>query len=721
MTATKEFRFREVLKKMGLRSVLASMLAFFITVALTSVVGYQFYRTTKENIHLQGKVNAVQSAKELDGYLLVRKNTVILAGHVVDEMILEGRPNSEILAYLSAESLSIKKSIDKDYTGLYGWINGEYLDGDGWIPEEGYVATERPWYRETIADDSDITFVTPYIDAQTGAVLTTVAETLSDGVSVIALDITLSRVQEITEENARRTSGSYGLVLDETGQVIAHSDRSELGKNYLEETDTLGAALAEKLYSEDSGAFELSYQGQKYMVITEKIGGDWQSISLINIRVFYRPLIIILSLLGLFMLLEAIVFIVILYNQSAKNLALASAEEAQSASRAKSRFLSRMSHEIRTPINAIIGLNSIALRDESISPHTRDELNKIGASARHLLSIVNDILDMSRIESGRMELKEEKFSFRDFLDQICIIVGGQCEDKGLRFVCSEEGEFDEYYVGDNLKLKQVLINILGNSVKFTAPPGAITFTVTQSACTNDKAVFRFTMSDTGIGMDKEFIPRLFEAFSQEGTDNTSRYGGSGLGMAITKSFVEMMGGEIQVESEKGVGSTFTVTVTLGRLSEAEKAEMTAGEDASADKPTLEGLHLLIVEDQEMNAEVLSDLLELENMSCEWAENGKRGVELFSRSGKGHFDAILMDMRMPVMDGLTATREIRKLGHPDARTIPIIALSANAFEEDVNQCLRAGMNVHLSKPVDIDLLKETLGELLASRPPVNDAE
>ena len=449
------------------------------------------------------------------------------------------------------------------------------------------------------------------------------------------------------------------------------------------------------------------------MVISEKIGDDWQSVSLINIRVFYRPLMIVMSLLILFTILEAIVFLTIIYNQSVKNLAVASAEAAENASRAKSRFLSRMSHEIRTPINAIIGLDSIALRDESISPHTRDELNKIGTSARHLLSIVNDILDMSRIESGRMELREEKFSFRDFLEQICIIVDGQCEDKGLRFVCSREEGLEEYYVGDSLKLKQVLINVLGNSVKFTDAPGTITLNAAQTACNDERATLRFEMTDTGIGMDKEFIPRLFEAFSQEDTGNTTRYGGSGLGMAITRSFVEMMGGTIRVESEKGFGSSFTVTVTVGRAKENEKAA-TAGKDAKSAEVLPDRLHLLIVEDQEMNAEVLADLLELENISSEWAENGKRGVEMFAESEKGRFDVILMDMRMPVMDGLTATREIRKLDHPDALTIPIIALSANAFEEDVRQCLEAGMNAHLSKPVDLDRLKETLGRLLETR-------
>ena len=272
---------------------------------------------------------------------------------------------------------------------------------------------------------------------------------------------------------------------------------------------------------------------------------------------------------------------------------------------------------------------------------------------------------------------------------------------------------DHYYIGDSMKLKQSLINILGNSVKFTEPPGKVTFTVEQKSFENDKAILCFTIHDTGIGMDKEFIPKLFEAFSQEDSGNTSRYGGSGLGMAITGSFIKILGGEIKVESEKGVGSIFTVTVPLSKVNEVDY-QKTEKEELPAQDFSLAGLHILIAEDQEMNAEILAELLEIEEADSEWAENGQRAVEIFETSNPGQFDAILMDMRMPVMDGLTATREIRKLSRPDAQEIPIIALSANAFEEDVKQCLQAGMNAHLPKPVDIDKLKETLNEMIRQR-------
>lgn len=385
--------------------------------------------------------------------------------------------------------------------------------------------------------------------------------------------------------------------------------------------------------------------------------------------------------------------------------ALTRAEEANSA---KTAFLSSMSHEIRTPMNAIIGLDNIALHDPNISEHTRDELEKIGSSARHLLALINDILDMSRIESGRMELKKEEFDFREMLDQISVIINGQCEDKGLDFICRKVEPLDEYFTGDALRLRQVIINILGNSVKFTDAPGTVTFTVEQSDDNEESRMLHFTMQDTGIGMDESFIPKLFEAFSQEDATTTNRYGGSGLGMALTKNMVDLMGGNIEVESEKGRGTTFRVNIPLLR---ANHVEVQDTQDESVPGVSLAGIHVLIAEDMEINAEVLGDLLEMEEITSEWAENGRRAVEMFGQSETGHFDAILMDMRMPVMDGLSATMEIRKMDRPDAAAIPIIALTANAFEDDVKQCLSAGMNAHLSKPVDIDQLKETLGRFL----------
>ena len=313
---------RDVLKNIGTRSIIASLMVFLLTVAATFIGGIKLYDSTKESIVLQGEVNAQQSAMSFDRYLLVRKNTVLLAGNVVNNMLADDRSESEILEYITHESQSVKASIDKDYTGLYGWVRNQYLDGDGWVPDQDFVPTQRPWYTETMADNSDITFVSPYLDAQTHTIMMTLATRLNDGVSVLALDISLEQIQQITEEIARQTRGSYCFVLNKDGKVIAHSDPGELGKNYLEETETLGSSVVQTLYADDNHQFELAYGGQQYMVYAEKLEGGWYCASLVNTAEFYRPLKIILALLIILTLLEAAVFIAVFYHLSSKNLAI---------------------------------------------------------------------------------------------------------------------------------------------------------------------------------------------------------------------------------------------------------------------------------------------------------------------------------------------------------------------------------------------------------------
>ena len=520
--------------------------------------------------------------------------------------------------------------------------------------------------------------------------------------------------------------------------------------------------------------------------------------------------------------------------------ALASAEE---ANKAKTSFLSSMSHEIRTPMNAIIGLDNLALHDPALSEQTRDYLEKIGGSARHLLELINDILDMSRIESGRIELRKEEFSFSGMLEQINTMVMSQCSDKGLKYECRLLSRVDSHYIGDDMKLKEVLINILSNAIKFTDAPGSVTLTVERTAVFEEQSTLKFCIKDTGIGMDKEFIPKIFDAFSQEDGSRKNRFGSTGLGMAITKRIVEMMNGTITVTSEKGVGTEFTVVITLRNVDrqDVEKADsidhgklhilvvdddeiaaeharmvldeigirsdiclngqdalrmlelqqakqepynlvlmdrnlaekdsletirqirehyrsdttviiltayhwddiqaeaLNAGVDSFLAKPLfasnvvseferiarrnnlglfkekkradLAGRRILLAEDIDINAEIMMDILDMKDAKTDHAENGRIVVEMFQNSAVGAYDAILMDVRMPEMDGLEAAAAIRALDRPDAKTIPIIALTANAFDEDVQRSLQAGMNAHLSKPVEPDHLYQTLEELI----------
>ncbi len=529
----------------------------------------------------------------------------------------------------------------------------------------------------------------------------------------------------------------------------------------------------------------------------------------------------------------------------ARNQALAEAlAAAEEANKAKTAFLSNMSHEIRTPMNAIIGLDSLALHSGSLAPETHEYLEKIGGSARHLLGLINDILDMSRIESGRMVLRREEFSFRTMLEQINTMVMAQCSEKGLRYECHMTGGVSDYYIGDDMKLKQVLINMLSNAIKFTDAPGSVTLSVERTATFKDQSTLKFVIRDTGIGMDEKFIPRIFESFSQEDSGRSSKYGSTGLGMAITKNIVELMNGTISVESQKGVGSAFTVILSLKNaehtglstsyikpgemrvlvvddeeiaaeharmvldeagiqadtcLSGAEALQMLevqhtkhtpynlvlmdwkmpemdglevsrlirerydwettviiltsfnweeimdealhAGVDSFLSKPLfasnvideferiarknnmelfrenrradLKGKRILLAEDILINAEIVRQILLMKEAVIDHAENGRIALEMFRDSDEYCYDAILMDVRMPEMDGLEAAAAIRALPRKDAATVPIIAMTANAFDEDVQRSLQVGMNAHLSKPVEPEHLYQTLEERIWS--------
>ena len=387
-------------------------------------------------------------------------------------------------------------------------------------------------------------------------------------------------------------------------------------------------------------------------------------------------------------------------------------KEAEQANAAKQEFLSSMSHDIRTPMNAIIGMTSLALDNTDDPKRVRDYLGKIALSSKHLLGLINDVLDISKIESGKMTLNVEPVSLREAMDSIVNIMQPQVTAKNQQFKAAAREILSENVRCDGVRLNQVLINLLGNAVKFTPEKGAVQLTVYQEALPEDASRVRthFLVSDTGIGMSKEYQKVIFESFSREDNTRVRKTEGSGLGMAITKCIVDAMGGTISVRSEQGRGSEFHVVLDLEKAAAPAASEAADGAAERVNDVVLKGRRILLAEDNELNWEVARELLSILELELDWAENGEICVEKFRNSPVGHYDAIIMDVRMPVMDGYEATAAIRGLEREDA-DIPIIAMTADAFSEDIQRCLEHGMNDHLAKPIDIQAVTFKLKKYL----------
>ena len=387
-------------------------------------------------------------------------------------------------------------------------------------------------------------------------------------------------------------------------------------------------------------------------------------------------------------------------------------KEAEQANAAKQEFLSSMSHDIRTPMNAIIGMTSLALDNTDDAKRVRDYLGKIALSSKHLLGLINDVLDISKIESGKMTLNVEPVSLREAMDSIVNIMQPQVTAKNQQFKAAAREILSENVCCDGVRLNQVLINLLGNAVKFTPEKGAVQLTVYQEALPEDASRVRthFLVSDTGIGMSKEYQKVIFESFSREDNTQVRKTEGSGLGMAITKCIVDAMGGTISVRSEQGRGSEFHVVLDLEKAAAPAASEAADGAAERVNDVVLKGRRILLAEDNELNWEVARELLSILELELDWAENGEICVEKFRNSPAGHYDAIIMDVRMPVMVGYEATAAIRGLERTDA-DIPIIAMTADAFSEDIQRCLERGMNDHLAKPIDIQAVTFKLKKYL----------
>ena len=452
-------------------------------------------------------------------------------------------------------------------------------------------------------------------------------------------------------------------------------------------------------------------------------------------RLAYQyPAIIVLT--GLCVLVTAVCIALAIRSQRFRAETEKALRKAEEASVAKTEFLSNMSHDIRTPINGIMGMLDIAEDNFDNKARVRDCMTKMRGAASHLLSLINDVLDMTKIESGNMQMLDTSFDLRALLDSCCSIVEGQIVDRHMTFTKQIGPFWHPYLIGSELHIRQVLINILSNAVKYTPDGGEINFRAKETLFEEGLVHLRMEIKDNGIGMSEEFLQHIFEPFTQEQRSSRTHYKGTGLGMAITKKLVDQMHGSLDVESEPGKGSTFIVRLSLplGTPPKAEPSVVVrhaasaaasgsswddapaAGAETAAAAPAaaetvlpLAGLHLLLAEDNELNSEIATALLEEQGASITAVENGRLALEAIQNAAPRTYDAILMDVMMPEMNGLEATRCIRAFeGKGPGEGTPIIAMTANVFADDVKACLDAGMNSHVGKPLDMKVL---IGEIL----------
>lgn len=519
----------------------------------------------------------------------------------------------------------------------------------------------------------------------------------------------------------------YSFIVNEKGAVVIGTRlRQKFGYNIFASLRELGMAeealqtVQQAVQNKESGQLYSNFDSAQWLLQYELLGNGEQYVfvlapvsvtAALPLQYMRQTLTMAaLAILALAMLFFIVMFVVFRNNRRRDaevyqaNLLVKSAE-------AKSDFLARMSHDIRTPLNGIIGMNYIASAHLDDKELVKDSLKKMDISANYLLGLINDVLDMQKIESGKMELNPAPFSVRELLENKDTLVRPGMEKKGIRFVTGGLEELRWTYIGDQLRISQILMNLLSNANKFTPSGGTVSLLAHAEPMEDGKDRVTFSVEDTGVGMSQAYLLRLFQPFEQERRETAAQYGGSGLGLSIVYNLVQLMGGEIRVQSEQGKGSRFDVMLTLERgAPDVNESKPAAPEETGS----LEGKRVLLAEDNALNREIAEEILRMRGLEVVSGGDGKIALELFEQSKPGYFDAIITDIRMPVMDGCELARAVRESARPDGSTIPILAMSANAFDEDVRRSMAAGMDAHLKKPIVMDELEAALQTYLGER-------
>ena len=822
----------------------ALVIAFFVGVVLAYY--NMLYNQTRDGIIKNGQAAAIQSKNYLSEYLSTSIDAIKLSAYTIDGMLKNNRTNKEILDYLVGQSTAVTSTVFENTTGLYGYINGEYLDGAGWVPDADYVPTERPWYTKTIENNGNITLIDPYLDAQTGKITMTISKRLVDGKSIVAMDIVLDKVQNITEDSVKSGKSDYEFILDSRNMVVAHSDKREIGKNYDDEKDSFWSVILDNANKAKEDFFEFNYDGAHYVVYCENIEHDWRCLTVKDATKTFTPLKILLAITIAVVVIIVMILSYIL-NQSNQRYTMAKelneqlsslsniylsvydidlientfkeiqstrsmpvklteediktasgmitatmrqmvsktsledtirfvnldtlnerlkdsdtvaieyqnvelnwrrvrfiasqrlkngivsnvlwliedidqekkerdalinlSERAFAASEAKSSFLSNMSHEIRTPINAILGMNEIILR-ESNDSEIISYVESIKTAGNTLLGIINDILDFSKIEAGKIEIIPVDYDLSSLINDLVNMIQTRADDKGLALSLDFDKNLPKMLYGDEVRIKQVITNILTNSVKYTEK-GIVTFSIKFKRVDDepDSVILLVTIKDTGIGIKPEDMKKLFAEFERIEEERNRNVEGTGLGMAITKNLLYLMKSNLKVESVYGLGSKFSFELKqkvikwepLGDYEASYKAGLKERKKYQ-EKFTAPTAHVLVVDDNSMNLMVFKNLLKQTKIKIDTAINGDEAL-LLTQDNK--YDIIFLDHMMPDKDGIETLQELRTQTENLNYRTTAVCLTANAISGAKEKYIAAGFDNYLTKPINPDKLEEML--------------
>ena len=710
MDAKKGRKSESVLKRVDMTTII---ILFFLAVVMTYYTMLQ--SEMKQKIIVTRELVATKSANQINEYLSTGVDIIRGVSYTLDDMIRKGKSPEEMEAFLKNQYAASEHITAGNSTGLYAVVSDVFIDGTGWVPPEDYVPQERPWYGGAMANIGQVAVVDPYLDAKTHTMMITLSKSLCDVKSVASMDFSLSYLQKMTEELAAKGDSDIEIVIDRNYQVIAHSDRAEVGKNYLTEEGTFGKMLVDKLRSTDEKYFSFRFGDEEYIVYKVPVANSWLCLSVFDATSTFTQLrrTLLLTIVVLLLVISIILFIMSRYENKAR---LAQemnqkAETAAAANEAKSAFLSNMSHEIRTPINAVLGMNEMILR-ESREPNVIEYAENIHTAGNTLLGLINDILDFSKIEAGKMEIIPVDYDLSSVFNDLVNMIHTRADAKGLELLLDFDQETPKLLYGDEIRIKQVITNILTNAVKYTEK-GSVTFSVKFERVPDDpdSVLLCVAVKDTGIGIKPEDMEKLFSKFERIEEKRNRNVEGTGLGMTITLNLLEKMGSSLQVESTYGVGSTFSFKLRqrvnkwepLGDY-KASYQELLKGHKKYREKFTAPEALVLMVDDNPMNLTVFKSLIKQTRVQVDTANDGDEGL-LLAQEKK--YDIIFLDHMMPGKDGIETLHELKKQESGPNRNTPVICLTANAISGAREQYIEAGFNDYLTKPIDTDKLEEML--------------